>query len=69
MSKKQLESQRLHEKYKNVYISLAREGIEIVSYENKKETLKKVSPILKQKLNSKFKNTNELSKRMCNLTV
>ena len=52
-----------------MYISLGREGIDIISHENKKETLKKASPILKERLNSKFKNISEFSKRVSKLTV
>lgn len=54
-TKADLERNKLHEQYRNVYIILNRSGVEIVSSINKKSVLKKCSPILKDQLMGKFK--------------
>ena len=54
-TKADLERNKLHEQYRNVYIILNRSGVEIVSSINKKSVLKKCSPILKEQLMGKFK--------------
>ena len=68
-TKTDLQKNKLHEKYKNVFVLLNRNGVEILSSVNKKPVLKKCSPILKEQLVSKFKHLNEFRKRSTSLKM
>lgn len=59
----------MHEKYRNVYIILNRNGVEIISSMSKKSVLRKCSPLLKDQLVGKFQYLNEFRKRSTNLKV
>ena len=68
MEPKQIEKNKLHERYKNVFV-LNRNGVQILSSVNKKPVLKKCSPILKEQLANKFKHLNEFRKRSSSLKI